>query len=454
MNKQKTMIRSMTEGSVWTCLLVFGVPYMLSMLLQTAYNVVDMAVVGHFVGSVGLSAVSVGGDVLQLLTNTCMGFAVAGQVMIAQYVGKQEHENITKTIGTMSTMLMALGLLLTILCILLSEQILGWMHTPEEAHDSARAYSLVCYIGLLPIYGYNAVSAILRGMGDSRRPMIFVAIAAFMNLILDLLFVAVFHMGAFGAALATVLGQTFSFVCSVVYLYRKRESFGFDFSPRSFVPDSRKALTLVKLGIPQAIQYASVAISTLFVNSSLNAFGVTVSAVNGVGAKLVNVIFIVTNSVSAACGTIVGQCLGAGLHDRVKKCVYCALIVNACWIIPVLGLFNLIPRALFGLFTTEGAILDWAPTFCRVLLVSLVGFIAMGPYYSIASGLGFASFNLIVGLMDAFLGRVGLSWLFGKVLGFGVVGYWIGNYSAAYITVIITAIYFYSGKWKTHKLLD
>ncbi len=452
--RSKTLIRDMTTGSIWRCLLTFGIPYMLSQLLQTAYNLVDMVVVGQFVGSTGLSAVSVGGDVLQLLTNCCMGFATAGQIMIAQYVGKKENENISHTIGTMFTMLLIMGVALGAVCLGLTDTILRWMNTPDEAWSQARAYSQVCYVGLIPVFGYNAVSSVLRGMGDAHRPMIFVGIAAVMNLLLDLLFVAVFRLGAFGAALATVLGQAFSFICSGVFLYRHRRSFGFDFSLGSFVPDRRKLKTLLKLGIPQAIQYSSVAISGLFVNSNLNAYGVTVSAVNGVGSKLTNMMSIVTNAVSAACGSVVGQNLGARKHDRVKKCIRCAIIINACWVIPTMTAVNLFPQSFFRLFTSDQLILDWAPTYMRILLVNLPGHILFGPYYSIASALGYASFNLIVGLLDAFIGRVGLSYLLGTVCGFGIQGFWVGNYCAAYISIIICMIYYYSGRWKTHELLD
>ena len=247
-----------------------------------------MMVIGQFVGSTGLSAVSVGSDILQLLTMLCMGFASAGQIMIAQYVGAGRRQEITYTIGTMFSLITLIALCFSTIGIAFAGPILGLLNTPPEAMGEARAYSVTCYCGLVFIYGYNTVSAILRGMGDSKRPFLFISIAALINVVLDLLFVAGFGMGAMGAALATVIGQAVSFFSSLIYLYRRRESFGFDFQPRSFAIRKDQAIPLVKLGGPMALQHGVIMISVIFVNSHANAYGLIVSAVNGVGGKLRN----------------------------------------------------------------------------------------------------------------------------------------------------------------------
>lgn len=167
---EKSMIVDFTQGSAPKQLVVFAVPLLLSNLLQIVYNMVDMVIVGQVLGKVGLSAVSVGGDMTTFLTYIAIGFSNAGQVIIAQYIGAGERKRIGRFVGTMFTFLLSFAVILSIVCLVLRHQILDWMHTPVEAYSEAGAYATVCMIGLFFIYGYNVISAVLRGMGDSKRP--------------------------------------------------------------------------------------------------------------------------------------------------------------------------------------------------------------------------------------------------------------------------------------------
>ncbi|MCF0109170.1 MAG: MATE family efflux transporter, partial [Erysipelotrichaceae bacterium] len=186
----KTMTKDLTEGSVPKLLLSFAAPLFVSNALQAIYNIVDMVVVGQVIGGTGMSAVATGGNVLHILTFMAMGFSSAGQVIIARYVGSQNQDGVKKTIGTMFTLLLSMSLVVSIICFLLRGWILDLVNTPAEAYKYTMDYTVICIIGLFFIYGYNVVSAIMRGMGDSKRPFMFVAIAAVMNMILDIIFVA------------------------------------------------------------------------------------------------------------------------------------------------------------------------------------------------------------------------------------------------------------------------
>ena len=247
-----TMIRNMTEGPVVPQLFRFALPLFASNALQAIYNIVDMVIVGNYIGATGMSAVSIGGDILHLLTFVAMGFSSAGQVIIARAVGARQHDQIRRTIGTMFTFLLSAALVIAGVCYLLRCSVLDWLNTPRASAAFAMDYMVTCVCGLVFIYGYNIVSAILRGMGDSRRPFMFIAIAAILNTVLDILFVKYCGMEVFGAALATVIGQGVSFVLAVIYLYRRRESFGFDFRPASFRIDGGAFRQLLALGIPMA----------------------------------------------------------------------------------------------------------------------------------------------------------------------------------------------------------
>ena len=212
------MIHDLTTGSVTKELVIFSLPFILSQFLQTLYGLVDMIIIGQFVGHVGLAAVSIGGDMLSMYTFLVVGFASAGQVIIAQYVGMGDYDSVSRTIGTFSTFIMAMGVFFTAVGFIFGETFLRWLNVPPVAHDQAYAYTMVCYTGTIFIFGYNIVSAILRGMGDSKTPFVFIAVATVVNVVLDLLFIAVMGLDAFGAALATVLGQSVAFISAVIYL--------------------------------------------------------------------------------------------------------------------------------------------------------------------------------------------------------------------------------------------
>ena len=217
-NASKTMVKDLTTGNVTKLLLSFAFPLFISNALQAVYNIVDMIVVGQYIGGAGMSAVSIGGDILHLLTFVAMGFSSAGQVLIARDVGSKRLDQVQKTIGTMFTFLLSISVLVSIGCYFIRFDILRWINTPAESYAFTMDYTVTCIAGLFFIYGYNIVSAILRGMGDSRRPFIFIAIAAMLNIVLDIVFVAGCGMEVFGAALATVISQAGSFIISLIYL--------------------------------------------------------------------------------------------------------------------------------------------------------------------------------------------------------------------------------------------
>ena len=448
---QKTMINDLTQGSVTRQLIYFSIPFVLSNLLQTIYNIVDMIIIGQFVGSVGLSAVSIGADLIQLMTMLCAGFATAGQIIISQYVGAGDRDNISKTIGSMFTLMLSAAIVLSVICCACAGPLLRLENTPDEAWHEAMMYTVTCYIGMFFIFGYNIVSAILRGMGDGKRPLVFIAIASVVNLILDLVFVAGMGLSAFGAALATVLAQGVSFIVSLVYLYRRREAFGFDFKPASFRPHRVQAVQLCKMGAPLALQYGAIMISVIIVNAYVNAYGVVVSAVNGVGGKLRNVCSIVIMSLSTAASTMCGQNFGAKRYDRVRSIVYISLSINIVYIILLSALILIFPEAFFKAFTSDPDVIAMAATYMPVAVVTFIASATMCPYNSVINGLGYAKLSMIIGLLDSIVARILLAVIMGHFM--GLTGYWYGNALAGFVTTILAAAYFYSGRWKTRKLL-
>ena len=449
MATQKTFINDLTEGSVARKLLYFAFPFMLSNLLQTVYNLVDMSVVGHFMGSAGLSAVSTGGRLVDLLTFVCTGFCTGGQILLSQQVGAKKHEEMQKTIGTLFSFTMLSAIVLGVLSIVLHNNLLRLLNTPESAFDEAAKYMVICNSGCIFIFGYNALCSILRGMGDSK---LFVAIASLINLILDLIFVAGLGLGAGGAAIATVISQAISFVSALVYLIIKRESFGFTFSRHTLKIHGPTLKVLTKLGVPLAFQMAAISISMLFVNSFINAYGEAASAVYGAGLKLQNIPSIITQGMSTANASMVGQNMAAGRPDRVRKSVHTCFILNGT----VYGVFILgcllFPRQIFTIFTTDEAVLALAPTYLRISCIGFAASIFNSSFNSVINGIGFTSLSMAIGLLDSVVARISLSLLFGIVLGMGLNGFFLGHALAIWVTALMAFGYYLSGRWEHHKL--
>ena len=451
--KPNSLVNDLTVGSVPKQLIRFAFPLFLSGLLQTVYNMVDMVIVGQFVGPAGLSAVAIGGDVLMFLTFIAMGISNAGQIIISQLIGAGRHDRVSRIIGTLFTFLLSCSLVMTLLCFVFRGQLMQWVNTPPEAMDYAFDYVITCVSGLFFIYGYNLVSAILRGMGDSRHPFLFIAVAAVLNLVLDLLFVAVFRWGPFGAALATVIGQAVSFVWSILFLYRRRERFGFDFKLKSFRIDGEMLVTLIKLGIPMMLQAAAISFSKLFITSWVNVYGVTASAVSGIGNKLEAVMNVLAASVSTAGGSMIAQCIGAEKYNRVPKIIGTSLLVDSAVVLAMSLGTVLFPSAVFGLFTGDPAVLELAMTYIPVALLMFASCALRPPMISLINGSGNYKLNLAIALLDGIFIRIGLSLVLGIPCGMGVYGFWYGNAISSFVPFFLGGVYYLTGRWKNRRYI-
>ena len=450
--KNGELIRDLTTGSVPGTLLRFAMPLFLSGLLQMVYNMVDMIVVGQMVGTGGLSAVSVGGEMMMLITFIAMGFSNAGQILISRYVGEKRHDLIGEMVATLFTLLLFAAVVIMALFLLTYQDIMTWLNTPDSIWEYTRQYSIICIYGTVFIYGYNLVSAILRGMGDSKHPFLFIAIASVLNLGLDLLFVGPMGMGPAGAALATVIGQAVSFLFALTLLYRHRDQIHFDFKPSHFRISRNVIRPLLSLGIPMVIQSAAITFSMLFVNSYINRYGEVSIAVTGIARKLENMISIVAQAISAAGGAMISQALGARKTERVPK-----IVGHALWIVAIpSAIFALItlfrPEWLFGIFSQDPEVLKMVlELYIPVAMIQYLGCTLRPPAFALINGSGNSRLNLAVALLDGVACRIGLSLLLGVVLSWGITGFWYGNAISGCIPFVIGFAFLLSGRWKKEK---
>lgn len=444
-----TLIADFTEGSVNKKLITFAMPLFLSNLLQIVYNMVDMVIVGHVMGSVGISAVSVGGDVSNFLTFLAMGFSNSGQVIISQYIGAGKRDKIGRFVGTMCTFLLGVAVILSVICLGLRTPILHLMNTPAESFSEALIYATVCMVGLVFIYGYNIVSAILRGMGDSKHPFVFISIAACLNVVLDLVFVVGFQMGAMGAAVATVISQGVSFLACAVFIYKNRKAFEINITLREFVGIDKAMLgQLVKLGVPMAIKNASVQFSKLFVNSWINSYGVTVSAFAGIANKINSTTNLISNAFNTAGSSMVGQNIGAKKYDRVKKVIFAVFRVTISAAVLLSALMLLFPEQIFGIFTSEQAVIDIGMEYIPVAILLFFGSALRSGMNAFINGSGHYKINFATAILDGIILRIGFAVLFGLVLDMKYLGFWLGDALAGYTPFFIGLTFYLSGRWK------
>ncbi|MBT9775148.1 MATE family efflux transporter [Clostridium sp. MCC353] len=450
MNKLGT---DFTQGDVTGILFKFVTPFLLASVLNSIYNTVDMIIIGKYVGSVGTVAVAQGGKMLNLFTVVSTGLASGGQVLISQQVGAKQKDEINATIGTMFCMLALFSVTISILCMLFSRTILDWLNVPEESYSAALGYFLITSAGLPLVFGYNAVCSVLRGMGDSINPLKFIAVAAASNLVLDLVFIIGFDMGAVGTALATIIGQSVAFFVSLVMLYRKREQFGFDFKRSSFRIDRKKMKTMLAVGGPSAAQSAIINITQLYMMSYVNSFGLVQSAAYSIGDRIITLCNVVTQSIKQAGGAVAGQNLGARLADRARDVVRSSVKITmpVAAVLAVLSL--LFPMAFFRLFTNDAGVLAYSRPFMQIAAVTYFLAVFSCSYSIITIGSGNAKLGFLSGFLDGVVFRIGLCFFFGFFLDMGVTGFFLGSNMARLAVVLVNGIYYYSGAWRKRKLL-
>ena len=445
----KALIADFTKGNVMRQLVSFASPLFLSNMLQIVYNMVDMVIVGQQLGAKGLSAISVGGDVSHFLTFMAMGFANAGQVIISQYIGAKRLSQLGRFVSTMFSFLMLCAIILSTACIVFRKDILRLMNTPTEAFESALDYATVSISGLVFIYGYNIVSAVMRGMGDSKRPFVFISIAAVLNVLLDLLFVMAMELGSGGAALATVISQGLSFILGALFIFKHRERYSLSFAVRDFFRlDTKMLLALVELGLPMAIKNASIHFSKIFVNSWINSYGIAVSAFAGVANKVSSMANLISTAFNTAGASMVGQNIGAGQYDRVGKIIVSIYKIMLTVALLLSAVFVFFPREVYSVFTTDESVLEIGVQFVPIACLLFLGCAGRSGMNALINGSGNYKVNFVTAMLDGIILRIGLALFFGLTMGMRHYGFWLGDALAGFTPLVVGAVFYATGKWK------
>ncbi len=449
--KQKTL--DLTTCDIKRGLIRFSLPFLASYVLQTLYSTVDTVIVGQFSGSAGLAAVNNVTFIVNAASNIGLGASAGSAVLIAQYAGAKNDEGIHRTVGTALSISAIMAIFMSLLVCIFINPLLNIMNIPTEARQEAFNYLIIRAVCFLISFSYNSITSFLRGMGDSKRPLYFSAVASVANVLLDLLFVAVFNWGAGGAALATEISQGFALVWAFIYL-RKHQPGLITMKPSQYKIHIPTAKTVLKVGIPSSLQYVFIDLSFVFVNRIINGYGLIAASAVAVGSKVVNLSQVGISALSTGVGTMAGQNIGAEKPDRAAKCVRLGVVYSLIVACVAFAVIQLIPEQLVRLFNSDAEAITESVRALRYL--SLMAFPAafFFNYVAIAQAVGAATFAMVCYVLDGVVVRITLSLLLTEVFHLELVGVYLGMGLAPTLSAVIAAIYFYSGIWRKKKLLE
>ncbi len=355
------MNHSLTSGNILKKLFVFSLPFMLSSFLQTFYGLADLFIVGQFNGAASTSAVSMGSQVTHMITVIIIGLTMGVTIGISRAIGAKDYDKVNKVIANSISIFIILSILLMMILILGCDFILQLLSTPMEAYQQAKDYLLVCFIGVPFIVFYNLIASIYRGLGDSKTQMYFVAIAGILNIILDYLFIGIFHMQALGAALATMISQSISVVLAYIVIQKSFTNIKFRLNHLSL--DLKMVKDLLNVGIPIALQDGLIQVSFLTITMIANTRGVDIAASVGIVEKIIGFAFLIPSAMLSSVSAICAQCAGAHLHDRAKQTLKYAMI--SCIVFGMFCVFicSIIPESIIALFSKETIVITMGATY-------------------------------------------------------------------------------------------
>lgn len=345
------MEKNLTSGSVFKNMMMFSLPYLLSYFLQTLYGMADLFIIGQFEGVASTTAVSVGSQVMHMLTVILVGLAMGTTVAVGQAVGAGDLKKASSAIGNTVTLFLGVSVALTVVLLVCVRPIVGIISTPEEAVEGTIRYLTICFIGIPFITAYNIISSIFRGLGDSKSPMYFIAIACVANIILDYVFMGVFRIGPAGAALGTTISQTISVITALVAMRKKK--IGIRVAGRDLKPQGKVMGQLLRVGVPVACQDGLIQVAFIIITIIANRRGLSDAAAVGIVEKIISFVFLVPSSMLSTVSALCAQNIGAGKHDRAAKTLQYAIMIAVGFGIIVSVLVQFFAEPVVGLFTTD-----------------------------------------------------------------------------------------------------
>ncbi|MBO5337834.1 MAG: MATE family efflux transporter [Lachnospiraceae bacterium] len=394
----------MTKGSIMKLVILFALPICAGNILQQLYTTVDTLIVGNFCGSISLAAIGTSSQPVEMLLCIFIGIGAGVSILVSQYTGSGESEKLKRLIATATSFLYICAIPLSIIGLFVGPLVLKFMQVPEDTFVSAVSYLRIIFLGTLGNMGYNLNAGILRGVGDSRSTLFFLLISCIVNIVLDLVFIAIFHMDVAGAALATIIAMFASWFCSIIYIKQKYPELAFSFLPKYL--DKRMLRDIIEVGLPLGLNNSIYSIGHILMQSLVNLQGSTFIAACSVAGKITGIANVAINSFSSAATTFSGQNLGAGNYDRLKKGslhipLFSGLVTCTAGLI-----MTAFSPILLGFFTPDPAVLELAVLYVRVVLPFTWCFGVFNGIISFVNGLGEVKYPTIVNMLMLWAVRI------------------------------------------------
>ncbi|WP_284964095.1 MATE family efflux transporter, partial [Clostridioides difficile] len=446
----RNKVKDLTTGHEGKSIFFFAMPMLIGSLFQQLYNTADSIIVGRFIGKEAMAAVSGANPIMFLLVAALMGVSLGFSILVSQFYGSGDLKKVKATIDTTYILLFIGSILISILGIVFGGPMLKLMNTPESVFAQSKLYLTIIFSGILFSAGYNSVSAILRGLGDSVTPLYFLIIATILNIVLDLTFIVVLRMGVEGVALATIMAQAVSFIISIIYLNKRHEVLKFKI--KGIVYDNKIFKDGLRLGLPSGVQQMLFSIGNMALQFLVNSYGTSAMAAFGAGLRIENFISLPIMNLGSAVSTFVAQNIGAGENERVKKGIRESIKMTLVLAVTVIALILLFRENLIALFNTDKDVIKIGSSY---LFIIGPFFLFIGTSFVLSSamkGAGDSMFALISSIVSLWLGRLPASYMLSKF--FGTDGIWMGIPFGWTLGLIVTVIYYKKGHWKTKAIVN
>jgi putative MATE family efflux protein len=437
-------MKDLTVGNSGRLIFSFALPMLIGNVFQQFYNIADSIIVGKFIGKEALAAVGASFPLIFMLISFVVGVAMGTTVIIAQYFGAKDMRMVKRSMDTLYIFLFFASILVTILGLVFCKPIFQLINLPADIMPQAVTYFKVYLAGLIFFFGFNGTSAILRGLGDSKTPLYFLIISTVMNIILAILFVAVFKWGVGGAAIATVISQAGAFITGIIYLNKthavvKLSLHNLEFDWGIF----KKSL---QIGLPSGFQQTFVALGMLAVMRIVNDFGTNVIAAYSVAVRIDSLAGMPAMNFGVALSTFVGQNLGAQKIDRVKAGFRATLMMSSALALFTTLIVVLFPRALMNLFTSDASVIEIGSHYLIIVGAFYVFFSTMFVVGGVMRGAGDTLIPMFITLFSLWLIRIPMAWLFSREIGY--IGIWWSIPVAWFVGMCLSYLYYLKGNWK------
>lgn len=442
-------MRDLTTGHEGKQILFFTLPMLLGNVFQQLYNIVDTIIIGHYIGKEALAAAGASFPVIFVLISLVIGITISTNIIIAQYYGAKDMKNVKKTIDTAFIFLFFASIVLTALGLVFSESLFSLISLPRHLIPLAVEYFNIYAAGLVFMFMFNATSAILRGLGDSKTPLYFLIIASVLNIIFDLVFVLVFNWGVSGVAFATVLAQAIAFFMAIAYLSRTHKLIRFQLFGLTFDKDIFKKS--LKIGIPSGFQHTFVALGMMALITIVNKFGTATIAAYSIAVRIDSFAAMPAINFSYALSTFVGQNMGAGKSSRVKKGLIYTLLMTSVVSITVTLAVYLFGYEIMKAFTSDAEVVNIGRKYLIIVSSFYLIFSAMFVTSGILRGAGDTIASMFISLLSLWALRVPLAYILSQ--NYGAIGIWWSIPIGWLFGFIASLLYYHSGKWKSKAII-